>query len=367
MKFSVLKKDLLKAATQCSKAIDKIPNLPMYSMILVEVDDSKLTLTGSNGVMTIRSNVDIENFKCITSGSICVESKHLCGFVSKMNDGWIMCEYADSQFVISTDYGKFHVACAQKEEYPNIDFEIADNELGIDFDEFCDSVSSTIMCTYENQQRPVLGGINISSDSGKVTVCASDSRRVHLYEFYSNGMENMNITLPKRTCNEVINLFDQKGKIYFNSKKIQFVNENLYLSSGLLTGSYPNVGKLVPKNTNDIAMMNSSDVIGAVERSRSILNEDKIQIVKIDFGEDVRFSSVQVGVASTDEVLKNSEKISENYFSININAKHLKDAVNALNCEQFILEKKEGLNPMVIRSKGNTKLICILTPIRVWG
>lgn len=366
MKFSVVKKDFLKAANQCSRTIEKVPRLPMYSMILIELSNQELKLTGSNGITTIRSSVPKDSFKCMEPGSICVECRHLCGFLSKMDDGLITCEYSDTKFVISTDYGKFNIASADKSEYPNLDFEIAENEIGFEFEEFCNAVRSVMVCTFENQQRPILGGVNISSNCGKVNVGASDGKRCHIYTFTCIGMDDMDITIPKKTCNEVINIFEDQAKIFYNDKKIQFINDELYFSSGLLNGKFPDLSHIIPDETYDIACMNSIDVIGAVDRSRSIINEDKIQIIKLDFKDSVRFSSVQIGVASTDEILKHSMKVSGDDFNINLNAKHLKDAIVSINSEEFILEKKSGLKPIMIRSKSNEKLKCILTPIRVW-
>jgi len=94
--------------------------------------------------------------------------------------------------------------------------------------------------------RPVLNGVCLTADKGKLAVVAADGFRLAETTVKSRGPLDRTV-VPEKAVGIIERLMPDKISLYRDEKNISFVGDGLVLTAMITQGEYPNYKQVIPK------------------------------------------------------------------------------------------------------------------------
>jgi len=226
-------------------------------------------------------------------------------------------------------------------------------------------LKKTAYAVSSDETRYVLNGVYMSLKSSKLTVVATDGRRLALVERDTEipkGGE-AEIILPTKAVAELQRLLGEKGeaKLSVGENQIIFNLNGTTLASKLIEGTYPNFRQVIPSETKERVPWERELFLAALHRA-SILASEKSQSVKLNFAKNILTIT-----ATTPEVGEAKETLAINYkgkdLTIAFNPQYLMDPLRNLDADEVFLELTDELSPGVV--KLNEPFLYVLMPMRL--
>jgi DNA polymerase-3 subunit beta len=252
-----------------------------------------------------------------------------------------------------------------EEEFPRFPEPGAGKSLKIEQSVLRDMLKKTAYAVSNDETRYVLNGVFMGFKGDKLTVVATDGRRLALIEHdieIPKGAES-ELILPSKAVAELERLLGDKGdvKLSIGENQIIFESDGTTLVSKLIEGTYPNFRQVIPTETKERVPLERELLLAALHRA-SILASEKSQSVKLNFAKNTLTIT-----ATTPEVGEAKETLSINYkgkeLAIAFNPQYMMDPLRNLDADEVFLELTDELSPGVI--KVNAPFLYVLMPMRL--
>ena len=199
--------------------------------------------------------------------------------------------------------------------------------------------------------RYLLNGIYTSFQDGKLTLVATDGRRLALFENELEFPESqqVSIDIPSRAVAEVHRLLGDAGDVMvrITSNLASFDFGDTLLVTKLIDGNYPNYRQVIPGRYNERIVMPASDLNETVRRV-ALLSAEKTNTVRFRFAPgvmEVLSSAANVGEAN--------EEVPIDYdgreLSITFNADYILAPLKAVGDGEIALDLIDSSSPGVMR------------------
>ena len=231
-------------------------------------------------------------------------------------------------------------------------------------------IESTAFAASVKETRPVLTGVNFSSDGTRIIATATDSFRLARNVFAGNG-DAFNITVPAKSLNEARAVFNDSAKdlvIHLNTKKIQFVSDDIILQSRLLDGSYPETERLIPKEFKYDLVVNKQKLIGTIDRS-SIMKNENMTVIRMQI-KDENNVTVSNRAQEIGEFNEPIHPVSYEGAPLDISfaANYAIDALRAIDSPNVRIRFTGEMKPFILTDEaGNDDVLQLVLPIRTYN
>ena len=252
MYFKILTSELASKLNIVSKAISFNSPLPSLQGIKIVVTEEKVQLTSSDMNISIQCNIfptEDNKLEIYSTGEIVLESKYFIEMIRKIDSDFVEIEIIDGNLTsIRDSFVNFELNGIKAENYPLIDFEKPGNSLFIKANLLKEIISQTVFAASDKETRPVLTGLNIKCENNELTCVATDSYRLAQKKVQLDNGFDFNVTIPTKTLNELVKVIDGEGEIEIslNDKKALFMFDNMFISTRLIEGNYPETARLIP-------------------------------------------------------------------------------------------------------------------------
>jgi DNA polymerase-3 subunit beta len=228
-----------------------------------------------------------------------------------------------------------------------------------------DGLKKTSYAISTDETRYVLNGIFTSFRDGKMTLVATDGRRLAMVdsdlEFPASN--ETDVIIPAKAVQELQRLLGDSGEVVvkLSDSQISFAIGDSLLCSKLIDGNYPNYRQVIPGDSNERVIIPREALLETVRRV-SLLSSEKSNSVKLVFGEnriEVTANSPDVGEAqeSMDVIYQGPQ------MQIAFNPEFLQAPLRALENENVYLDLIDEMSPGVLRIDG--PFLYVLMPMRV--
>jgi DNA polymerase-3 subunit beta len=216
----------------------------------------------------------------------------------------------------------------------------------------------------------VLNGIFISLKDHKMTMVATDGRRLALVDGEVDISEKSGgeFIVPAKAVYELNRLLQDKGdlEIKFGENQASFTMKDdkdfsVLVITKLIEGNYPNYRQVIPTETKERVPLNREEFLQALRRAE-IMTSEKANSVKLTFGKNnlaITANSPEVGEAR--ETLAVNYKGKE--IAIAFNPRYLIDALSALSEDEVFFELIDELSPGVLKING--PFLYVVMPMRL--
>lgn len=376
LKFTVKRTEFLKKLKDVQIAISSKTTIPILTGIKLEAYSSGIKLTGSNSNISIETflNADDTNADLTIEekGQIVLQPARLFGdIVQKLPDTHFSVEVTNgNQALITSSSSSFTINGIDAANYPHLpDIEL-DNSFLLPVTLFKNVIRQTVIAVSTHETRPILTGVNLSLKDQILKAVATDSHRLsqRVIPLETNKETTFNIVIPGKSLTELSRLLTDdmdEVRVAIAENQILFKTEDTQFYSRLLEGNYPETERLIPEDTPTEITLDTSTLLGAVERASLLSHEGKNNVVKLTVDSNkmqITGNSPEVGHVQEDVAF---EEFKGDEIEISFNPDYLKQALNTFGVGEIKLKLISTLRPFVIvPSEDNQEFIQLITPIR---
>ncbi|MCG3147401.1 MAG: Beta sliding clamp [Verrucomicrobiae bacterium] len=362
IKFRITKDKILAGLQNVQNVVSTRTTLPILSNVLVQAGTKGLDLTTTDLDVAVRCTVEAEVAK---AGGTTLPARKLFSILKEVPAADIEIEVDDKNAAsIRCGSSFYKIMGLPEEEFPR--FPQADGKsLTIDQGVLRDMLRKTAYAVSSDETRYVLNGVYMAFKGDKLTVVATDGRRLALVEReleVPKGME-AELILPTKAVGELQRLLSDKGdvKLSVGENQIIFNLGGTILASKLIEGTYPNFRQVIPAEAKERVPLERESLLGALHRA-SILASEKSQSVKLNFGKNTLTIT-----ATTPDVGEAKETLAINYkgkeIAIAFNPQYMMDPLRNLDADEVFIELTDELSPGVL--KVNEPFLYVLMPMRL--
>jgi DNA polymerase III subunit beta len=273
----------------------------------------------------------------------------------------------DSKNVASIRCGQsfFKILGLPEEEFPPLPKFNDSRTFTISQQLLRDALRKTSYAISTDETRYVLNGILFSFKENKLTLVATDGRRLALVdlELEFPRSQEVEIIVPTKAVTELGRLLGDEGDVRLSveENQISFQIGDTLLASKLIEGNYPNYRQVIPGDAKERVTLERELFLNAVHRV-SLLSSEKSNSVKLVFSKN----NIEIA-ANTPDVGEARESLAVAYkgreFSIAFNPEFLQAPLRVLTNEEVYLDLIDEMSPGVI--KIQSPFLYVLMPMRI--
>ena len=369
MKFSVNQNDLEKSLGYCQGVIEKRSTLPILSNILLDANNSKLSIIATDLDLIFIN--EIKNVEILEEGKTTTTSSIMYDIIRKFSSGKKINFSLSSENKIQLESEKsiFNLNCISASEFPLTDENFTGNEFKIKSKQLLKLLNKCKFAISNDETRHYLSGIYLHQtnldDKNFLTAAATDSHRMSISKILlENEIKFEPVILPKKTIFQLVNLLeDYEGEVKISNQKskIKFELENSILISKLIDGKFPNYLQVIPKNNKKRLEVDLKLFLNSVDRVASV-SLDKKDGVKFNLIKDKLDLSVN-NTSSGDGNETLSVKF-DHELDISFNSRYLIDIASQLDGDKIELYLNETGSPALIKDPSDFDSIYVVMPMK---
>jgi len=368
MNLTIAKEQILNGLQAVQNVVSTRTTLPILSNVLMRTEGEKLEFTATDLDVTVACTVEAKVKK---GGAATVPVKKLFGIVRELNGNEMDIEIDDKNICTircGSSFYRIHGLAA--EEFPPLPKFKDDKKVTLSQETVQAMLRKTSFAISTDESRYVLNGIFISLKEHKMTVVATDGRRLALVDEEVDIAEKSEgeFIIPAKAVNELNRLLQEKGEIMvkFGENQASFALKDekglsVLVVTKLIEGNYPNYRQVIPAEVKERVPLAREEFLHALRRAE-IMTSEKANSVKLAFGKNnlaITANSPEVGEAR--------ESLAVNYkgkeVAIAFNPKYLIDPLNALTEDEVFFELTDELSPGVLKING--PFLYVVMPMRL--
>lgn len=363
MKFTISKEAFLEAIQQVQHVVSTRTTLAILSNVLLKARDGSLELTTTDLDVGVSGSVQAE---VDDAGATTLPARRLATIVRELPAEEIEVS-VDEKNVASIRSGPsfFKVLGLSSEEFPPLPKFDEAREFKMEQAVLKDCLRKTSYAISTDETRYVLNGILFSFKNGKLTMVATDGRRLAMVEqeLEFPQSQEVDFIVPTKAVNELARLLADTGDVLIKvtNSQVGFDLDGGFLVSKLIEGNYPNYRQVIPGDAKERIALERETFLRAISRV-SLLASEKSNSVKLQFTP----GQVEI-IASSPDIGEARESLAINYkgasITIAFNPEFLMAPLRNLLSDEVTLHLIDEISPGVLRT--GTNFLYVLMPMRV--
>jgi DNA polymerase-3 subunit beta len=368
MNLTIAKDQILNGLQSVQNVVSTRTTLPILSNVLMRASEGRVEFTATDLDVTVSCTVEATVKK---PGATTIPVKKLFGIIRELSSPEIEIE-TDDKNVTSLRAGSsfFKIRGLAAEEFPPLPKFKDDKHIVVPQEKFRSMLKKTAFAISTDESRYVLNGIYLSLKDHKITMVATDGRRLALVDEETDVAEKSQgeFIIPSKAVNELSRLLSDKGEVDLNFSENQASfslksekGPGVLIITKLIEGNYPNYRQVIPAETKERIALPREEFLHALRRAE-IMTSDKQNSVKMAFAKN------QLAItANSPDVGEARETMSVNYkgkdLAIAFNPAYLIEPLNALAEDEVFIELIDELSPGVLKING--PFLYVVMPMRL--
>jgi len=363
MKFKITKSVLLEGLQRVQSVVGMRTTLPILSNVLVSAEKNRLSLSTTDLEVSVRCQVDATIQK---AGGTTLPVRRLASIVRELPDKPIEIDVDEKDVAsLKCESSFFKIIGMSEDEFPPMSKPEGQYTYNLEQSTFKEMLAKTAYAASTDETRHVLNGALLNFKGNKLTVVATDGRRLALVEQEVEVPKEAeaDVILPNKALTELVHTLGDEGvlKLQTDGNKITFEFDDIYVASKVIEGTYPNFRQVIPAESEERVTVERETLLTALKRV-SLVTTDKTNASKLTFGKNrivVSTTTPDVGEARETVPIKYSGK----EITVAFNPEYMMDPLRNLACDEVFIEITDELSPGVI--KCDIPFLYVLMPMRV--
>jgi DNA polymerase-3 subunit beta len=368
MNLTIAKEQISSGLQAVQNIVSTRTTLPILSNVLLRADNNALQLTATDLDVTITCSVEATVKK---PGATTVPAKKLFGIVRELGTTEIEIETDEKNTTsLRSASSFFKIKGLGAEEFPPMPNLADQKSVKIPQEKLRSMLRKTSFAISSDESRYVLNGIFMSLKEHKLTMVATDGRRLSMVDedVDVSDKNQTEFIVPAKAVNELVRLLTDKGEVEvrFAGNQAAFTLKddkgmNLIIVTKLIEGNYPNYRQVIPGEAKERVSLSREEFMHALKRAE-LMTSEKQNSVKLNFTRNnlaITANSPDVGEAR--------ETMAINYkgkdMAIAFNPGYVIEPLNALANDEVYLELIDELSPGVLKING--PFLYVVMPMRL--
>ncbi len=363
MKFRISKEAFLDGLQKVQHVVSSRTTLPILSNVLMVAKEGRIQFTTTDLDVGITGSVEAQIDK---EGATTLPAKRLVSIVRELPASEVEVS-VDSKNHASIRCGPsfFKIIGLSEAEFPPLPNFQGSKEFRIPQQVLRDGLRKTSYAISSDETRYVLNGIFASFRDGKMTLVATDGRRLAMVDsdLEFPASHETDVIIPTKAVQELQRLLGETGDVIvkLTDNQISFAIGDNLLASKLIEGNYPNYRQVIPGDALERVIIAREALLDTVKRV-SLLASDKSNSVKLVFSEN------QIEVTANSPDVGEAQEVMDVIYQgkpmqIAFNPEFLQAPLRNLETNDVYLDLIDEMSPGVLRIEGT--FLYVLMPMRV--
>jgi DNA polymerase-3 subunit beta len=355
---------LLQALSVVSRGVSTRTTVQILAGILLEARDERLQLAATDMELSLRGSLEA---KIESGGSVVVPGRLLLDIARLLPEQEVSLEHRLEEAVVEVRCGSatYRLHTYNAEDFPRLpDTQVDLHE--VDRATLLETVARVSRSASRDESRPVLTGVLVHFEPGKLVMAATDSYRLSVKETVLEGtVPELEAIVPARALGELARIGGEGETLSLgvHENQVVFGSGEAWLTTRRIDGQFPNYKQLVPETFEHEVPLPREELLDVVRRV-SVMAQRNSPL-------RLRFADGELTVsAQTQDVGEARESLPVSFtgeaLEIGFNAEFLRDGVESVTGEQVRLKLISPLRPAVLQGESDDFLYLIM-PIRLAG
>jgi DNA polymerase-3 subunit beta len=367
MKFSISREALLKPLNLAAGVVERRQTLPILSNVLLVLDGSRLSITGTDLEVELIGHVDLEQ-PPESGGEVTVPARKLVDICKSLPDGsQLEFNLDDQRLVIRSGRSRFTLSTLPASDYPSVDESQGGIELQLKQGDIKRLIERTGFAMAQQDVRYYLNGMLWETRDSRLRTVATDGHRLAMCTLqHELAVADMQVILPRKGVLELSRLLmeeDGDVAVVIGSNHFRANTGGFQFTSKLVDGKFPDYERVLPRGSNKIVYSDREELRHALTRA-SILSNEKYRGIRLTL------SPGQVRIlANNPEQEEAEEEISVDYqgdgLEIGFNVSYLLDVLAVLKERNIKLSMADSNSSALLQEAEDGDSLYVVMPMRL--
>jgi DNA polymerase-3 subunit beta len=365
LKATCSRDDLLHALGLVSRGVSTRTSVQILAGILLEASEGKLRLAATDMEVSLRTAIEA---RIDADGSVVVPGRLLLELARLLPESDVVIEHKLEEAVCEITCGtaSYRLHTYNAEDFPRLP-ETEGIELHeVDRQTMLETVARVSRSASRDESRPVLTGVLVQFEPGRLVMAATDSYRLSMKETQLEGsIPELEAIVPARALAELARIAPEGEKLNLgvHENQVIFGTTDAWLTTRRIDGQFPNVKQLVPDAFEHEVVLGRDELLDVVRRVSVMAQRNSPLRLRFADGE-LTISAQTQDVGEAKETLPAA--FTGDPLEIGFNAEFLRDGVESIVGDEVRLKLISPLRPAVLEGEGDDFLYLIM-PIRLAG
>ncbi|HKD31900.1 MAG TPA: DNA polymerase III subunit beta [Gaiellaceae bacterium] len=365
LKTTCAREELLRGLGIVSRGVSTRTTVQILAGILLDGRDGSLSLAATDMELSLRtaieSNVESE-------GSVVVPGRLLLDIARLLPEAEVSLEHRLEEAVVEVRCGSasYRLHTYNAEDFPRLPDTQGIELHEVDRETLLETVSRVSRSASRDESRPVLTGVLVHFEPGKLVMAATDSYRLSVKETELEGsVPELEAIVPARALGELARIAADGETIQLgvHENQVVFGTGGAWLTTRRIDGQFPNYKQLVPEAFEHEVALPREELLDVVRRVSVMAQRNSPLRLRFADGELVVSAQTQ-DVGEARESLPVS--FTAEALEIGFNAEFLRDGIDSVSGETLRLKLISPLRPAVLQGE-NDDFLYLIMPIRLAG
>ena len=365
MRFSIQREALLNPLQQVAGVVERRQTLPVLANLLVQVDQGRLTLTGTDLEVEMRASVAVD---AAEDGATTIPARKLFDIVRALADGARLdVKLNGDRVAVLAGKSRFTLATLPPEEFPTIDeIELVDR-IQLPEATLKELMERTAFAMANQDVRYYLNGMLLDLRDAGLRCVATDGHRLALAEtrLEKKAGNARQIIIPRKGVQELLGLFAGEGEatVEFARNHLRVRRNDVVFTSKLIDGRFPDYEAVIPLGADKVLLLDREALRAALQRA-AILSNEKYRGVRLEVSPN-RLRIVAHNPEQEEAVEELEAETSVNELSIGFNVGYLLDALASLSEERVRVQLRDAQSSCLLQGAEHDGVRHVVMPLRL--
>ena len=365
LRITCSKDELVQGLGVVARAVSTRTSVQILSGIMIEAQNEELRLAATDMEISLRASAaaHVEG-----DGVVVLPGKTLADIARLLPANEVTIEHRRAESVVHVTSGSasYTLNTYNPEDFPRLP------ELGtiptftVDRESLLETIGRVARAASRDESRPVLTGILVHFEGGKLVMAATDSYRLAVKETSLGGSPpDLEAIVPSRALQELARVATSGDEVEIgvHENQVLFSTSGVWLTTRRIDGQFPNYRQLLPEAFEHELTLPRTELLDVVRRASVMIQRSTPLQVRLAEGE-------LTVIARTQDVGESRESMPAAFtgdpLEIGFNADFLRDGLESIEGDDVRLKLISPLRPAVLQGDSDDFTYLVM-PIRLPG
>ena len=365
LRITVSKDDLANRLAIVARGVSTRTAVLVLGGIQLRAEGSRLHLAATDMEVSLRTELE-----CTVTGegSVVVPGRLLLDISRSLPDTDVTIEHKPEEAVVVVTSGtaNYRLHTYSAEDFPRLPELESGGLHTVDRDALIETVARVGRSASRDESRPVLTGILVRFEPGKIVMAATDSYRLAVKETPVEGtLPELEAIIPARALQELARIATGTDDLQLGLQEnhVVFGADGTWLTTRRIDGQFPNYRQLLPEQFDHELVLPRDELLEVVRRVSLMAQRNSPLRLRFADGE-LTVSAVTQDVGEARESLP--APYTGEPMEIGFNAEFLRDGLESVEADSIKFKLISPLRPAVLEGDSDDYVYLIM-PIRLAG
>src|SRR5436190_1703647 len=361
MKITCTREELTQKLGIVARGVSTRTAVQILGGILLAAEGGRLTLAATDMELSLRASLEAQ---VEGDGAVVVPGRLLVELARLLPDNEVTIEQRPDEGVVHVSSGSFEsrLNTFTADDFPRLpETQMLERHV-VDRDALLETISRVGRSASRDESRPVLTGILVRFEPGKLVMAATDSYRLSVKETsFEGSAPELEAIVPARALAELARIAQgaEQVELGVHENQVVFGIDGVWLTTRRIDGQFPNYKQLVPESFEHEVPLPREELLEVVRRIAVMAQRNTPLRLRFADGE-VAISARTQDVGEAEESLPVS--FAGEPLEIGFNAEFLRDGIESVAGDTLRFRLISPLRPCVLQAEEKDDFLYLIMP-----